>query len=87
MPMRQPHQLKYNNPGSMFLHCAKCLQEFYDGKFGKGQSPGEALSYEATGYLLKTGKNRMARIVVIWCKRCKRSIWDSRHLLPVSKQH
>ena len=75
-------ELNYNEPGIQFMHCAKCLREFYDGTFGDGQSPGEALNYEATGYLLKLGGNKMARIIVVWCKRCKTPVWDSRHLLP-----
>ncbi len=85
--MRQHDTLTYNNPDMQFLHCAKCLREFYDGVFGDGLSPGEALSYEATAYPLKLGGRKMARIVVVWCKRCKRVVWDSRHLLTINKNH
>ena len=74
--------LNYNEPGIQFLHCAKCLREFYDGVFGKGQSPGEALNYEPTAYPLKLRGNKIARIVAVWCKRCKTPVWDSRHLRP-----
>jgi len=73
--------LNYDRPGIMFLHCKHCLKEFYSGGFGDGQSPSEAMNYEVSAYPLALGKRKFARIIVVWCKRCKRSVWDSRHLL------
>jgi len=65
-----------------FLHCRHCLADFLAGEFGDGESPREALSYELSAYPLEVEPGMMERIFVAWCKRCGRSVWDSRHLRP-----
>ncbi len=74
--------LDYHRPGVMFVHCKYCLKEYYSGDFGDGKSPSEAMNYEISAYPIEMGRRKVARIIVVWCKRCKRSVWDSRHLLP-----
>ena len=66
----------------MFLHCKHCLDKFYAGLFGDGDSPREALNYELSSYPFERKNGVKERIFVAWCKRCGRSVWDSRHLRP-----
>ena len=67
---------------NMFLHCKHCHEEFSAGQFGHGQSPREALDYEVSSYPFEAHVGVIENIVVVWCKRCARSVWDSRHLRP-----
>jgi len=79
--VKKQNKLDYNQ-AQMFLHCKHCLTKFYKGDLGDEQSPQEAMNYELSSYLIKTGKGVLESIFVAWCKRCKRSVWDSRHLTP-----
>ena len=70
--------------GYSFLHCASCLKEKVAGVFGKGESPEEAMSYVAAAVpmpIKEKGKpTTNVGVVVVFCRRCKKTVWDSRHL-------
>jgi len=58
-----------------FFHCKHCIEQFLGSDLHQLMTPAEYGQYEASAYSLD-GEN----IVVVWCKRCKREVWDSRVL-------
>lgn len=79
------HKIKLNYKGAgMFLHCKHCLSKYLKArKKNNGvskESPRGTIHYEASDYVFTYPNGIKANILVIWCKTCGRSIWDSRHL-------
>ncbi len=66
--------------GKMFMHCRHCMKEYEKGKFGRGLSPKEAMTYCVASVPFKYTKKESANIIGIFCNRCGRPVWDSRHL-------
>jgi ferredoxin len=64
---------KYENCGQ-FFHCRTCMAEIPD-----GISPRDWGSYEVAGCAVEVDKVRLG-VVSVWCKRCGKLVWDSRHL-------
>lgn len=64
----------------MFLHCKECLQKFLGSPSHSTMTPSEAMEYEASAVPLTYPNGKTALVVVIWCKRCGKKVWDSRHL-------
>lgn len=64
------------------LHCKSCLDEHNNGPYKDVMSPHEAMSYEAWAYEFEYAGGFKAGIVVVFCKKCGRKVWDSRHLQP-----
>jgi hypothetical protein len=62
---------------NMYLHCKSCLP-----KIPNGQSPDDYMQYEATSCQFTYPDKKTANLFVLWCKRCKQVVWDSRHLQP-----
>lgn len=65
--------------GEMFMHCKHCMQDFMDKKFGVGQAPKEALTYCIASVPMES-EHHVTNIVAVFCNRCGRLVWDSRHL-------
>ncbi len=68
------------NSGEMFLHCKHCLKEYQEDKFGEGQAPKEAMTYALGQTTIEFDKEKYMGIMVVYCNRCGRPTWDSRHL-------
>ena len=64
----------------MFMHCKHCIEDFYAGKFGKGEAPKDAITYCIGSVAFEYSKEVGANIVAVFCNRCGRPVWDSRHL-------
>jgi hypothetical protein len=64
-----------------FLHCKDCLEKFIGSKLYDEMSPQDYGNYEfgTCNYVYPDGEE--AEIVTIWCKRCHKCVWDSRHLM------
>lgn len=67
---------------SNFLHCGDCLDKYNKSSLRHSLSPHEAMSYELSGYHFVYPDGKKAHILVVWCRKCKKSVWDSRHLQP-----
>lgn len=67
--------LEYSKAGN-FFHCKHCIEQFLGSELHCVMTPREYGSYEVSSYPLKTGET----IVVVWCKKCGREVWDSREL-------
>ena len=65
----------------MYFHCKACLPKKHE-YFPAGESPQSFMSYEVSSYGFTYPSGVMANILVVWCKKCGKSIWDSRHLQP-----
>ena len=61
-----------------FMHCAHCMEQFLGSPLHDVMTPGEYGLYEASRYPFTYSDGTHADIVVVWCKRCGRSVWDSR---------
>ncbi len=72
-------KLSYKN-SKMFLHCQSCLGPFLNSAEHAKMSPREAMNYEVSSCPFKYPDGMVANIIVVWCKRCGRSVWDSRHM-------
>ena len=66
--------------GEMFLHCKHCLEDYQAGNFGEGMSPKEAMTYSLGQKVIEFDKDKEMGIMVVYCNRCGRPTWDSRHL-------
>ena len=64
----------------MFMHCKNCVKELLEGGLPKGKSVSESTSYEGTAYPFTYPDKSKATIFVMWCKKCGKVVWDSRHL-------
>lgn len=67
-------------PETNWLHCKHCLSEFMNSPQHEVMSPRDYCSYEVSSYPFKYPNGVNANILVVWCKRCHRQVWDSRHL-------
>lgn len=75
-------QVKYKD-AKMFLHCQHCLSEFIGSDEHKVSSPSEAMSYEAAMVPFTYPDGTTVGIMAVFCKKCGRQVWDSRHLTPL----
>ena len=65
---------------SAFAHCKHCLKKFLASPEYSKKSPREAMNYELSTYPFRYSNGIVGNIVVVWCKKCRRKVWDSRHL-------
>ena len=67
-----------------FFHCEHCLTKYLKARKAHGGisllSPQEEMNYEFSSYPFKMPDKTIESILVVWCKTCNRSVWDSRHL-------
>lgn len=77
-------KLKYDK-STQFLHCDHCLNEYFkerEANFGESAlSPRDAMKYETASYPFKFPDGHSEAIIVVWCSKCGRDVWDSRHLI------
>lgn len=72
-------KLDYKKAG-MFLHCKSCLDSFLGSKKHEKMSARDYGEYEISDYVFTHPDKTTANILVFWCKRCGKEVWDSRHL-------
>ena len=80
------YQKKLNNEDSVqFFHCKTCFEQSLKehGTKNEAWSPKKTLSYELSAIPIKYPDGSTIGVVVAWCNRCEKSIWDSRHLFPI----
>jgi len=75
-------QFDYENDDQQFLHCKHCLDQFLGSPTHEHMSPAEFMDYCASAYPITLDDGAQERVFVLWCKHCKRRVWDSGHLMP-----
>lgn len=78
----QSQKLDYKKAG-MFLHCKHCMDGFLGGGLHEIMTPRDFGMYEISDYPFEYPDGATANIMAVWCKRCGRRVWDSRHLQPL----
>lgn len=68
---KQNKDLEYEKTKT-FFHCSACIKPFLGSTLHEVMTPGDYGSYEAGLYQLDN-----LEIVVLWCKRCHRQVWNS----------
>lgn len=66
-----------------FFQCKDCAEEFKKNNLSEFLSIKEYGMYEASLYCFEYPDGKKADIVVIWCKRCGKPVWDSRGFIKV----
>lgn len=64
----------------MFLHCKNCIDPFIDSNLHEVMTPRDYGNYEMSTHTFRYPNGDIANILVLWCKRCKKQVWDSRFL-------
>lgn len=74
-------KLDYNE-SQMFLHCKDCMDKFLKSADYKSGliSPKDWGQYQGASYPFTYPDGTTANIFVVWCNRCEKQVWDSRHL-------
>lgn len=63
-----------------FLHCRTCLDSFIGSEEHENMSPQEWGRLEASSSPFTYPDGSVENIVSIWCGRCHKRVWDTRHL-------
>ena len=71
------------NKAKGFMHCSYCLKQFEGSQLHGVMTPRAYGMYEASLYPFVFPGGIKEEIVVVWCKRCGRPIWDSRFLTKI----
>jgi hypothetical protein len=66
------------NKAKNFFHCGNCIEQFLGSSLHKVMTPKEYGLYEVSTYEFAYPNGTRAEIMVVWCKRCGKSVWDSR---------
>jgi len=74
----QNTELSYNKAKN-FLQCKHCTDQFLGTPLHETMTPKEYGIYEVSNYTFTYPKGLKEDIIVVWCKRCGRHIWDSRN--------
>lgn len=61
-----------------FFHCKHCIDQFLGSELHEIMSPKDYGMYEVSTYSFQYPDGSKAEIIVVWCKRCGRKVWDSR---------
>lgn len=69
---------KYED-AQMFMHCAKCLP-----LIPKGKSADEWMEYVGAATEVKGHDGKPTTVMAMFCKRCKRQVWYTRHLTAIA---
>jgi hypothetical protein len=64
-----------------FLHCRGCMEYFIESPLHEHMTPRDWGMYEASTYVFTYPGGKKGDIIVFWCKRCSKPIWDSRNML------
>lgn len=71
-------KLAYKNTRH-FLHCKDCIDKFLASDLSKVMTQKDYSIYEVGTMDFKYPDGKTEKIMVVWCKRCKNRIWDSRN--------
>lgn len=66
-----------------FFHCKNCIEQFLGSPLHEVMTPKEYGMYEVSTYDFSYPDGSIAEIIVVWCKRCGRKIWDGRNLMKL----
>ena len=70
-----------------FLNCAHCMDEIRGTTLSEHMTPKEYAMLEASAYMIAPADGgKKIEIMVIWCKRCGRPVWDSREVQGLLKK-
>lgn len=72
-------ELKYED-STQFLHCQDCLSKFLESSQHSSLTPRDAMEYEVSMVPLEYPDGVTIGVIAVWCKRCGKRVWDSRHL-------
>jgi uncharacterized protein with PIN domain len=61
-----------------FFHCKHCIEQFMGSELHDIMTPRDYGMYEVGVYDFVYPDGSLAPIVVVWCKRCGRKVWDGR---------
>jgi uncharacterized protein with PIN domain len=61
-----------------FFHCKHCIEQFLGSELHDIMTPRDYGMYEVGLYDFKMPDGSTSEIVVVWCKRCGRKVWDGR---------
>lgn len=75
-------ELNYNK-AKKFFHCKHCLEQFIGSELHSVMTPRDYGIYEVSTYDFTRPDGQVSEIVVVWCKRCGRTVWDSRSIQKV----
>lgn len=70
-----------DDENTMFMHCKHCMDQFLGSPLHGQVSPREYGQYELAFTPFEYPDGHVAQIVVAFCKRCQRVVWDSRRLI------
>ena len=61
-----------------FFHCKHCIEQFFGSELHEMMTPRDYGMYEVGTYDFEYPDGTNVEIVVAWCKRCGRKVWDGR---------
>lgn len=64
----------------LFLHCKECIEQFLNSELHKIMTPKEYGLYEVGISDFTYSDGTVVEVVVVWCKRCGKKVWDGRDL-------
>lgn len=67
--------------GKNFLHCERCVEDYKKNELSQMITLNEYMLLEISEY--SAGGD--TSFWVVWCKRCKKEVWDSRDPFPFKK--
>jgi hypothetical protein len=75
-------QLDYKET-KKFLHCKNCIEQFLGSELNESMTPRDYGIYEVgiCDFLYPDGTRR--DVIVMWCRRCGRKVWDSRSFMKI----
>lgn len=63
-----------------FFHCKECIEQFLGSPLHQSMTPKDYGVYEVNSLAFTYPDGNIKDIVVVWCKRCGKKVWDSRIL-------
>jgi uncharacterized protein with PIN domain len=66
-----------------FFHCKHCIEQFLGSELHDIMTPKDYGMYEVGTYDFPYPKGK-EEIVVVWCKRCGRKVWDGRNYRKIA---
>ena len=73
----------FSKKAKKFFECKGCIKKLMESGSREYLTPREYGMYEASLYPFVYPSGEKTEIVVIWCKRCKSVVWDSRFLVSM----
>ena len=63
-----------------FFHCKNCIEQFMGSPLHQSMTPRDYGVYEVGSLAFTYPDGSIKDIVVVWCKRCGKIVWDNRML-------